>query len=116
MLICSNYEKLNIEMTNLQVLLKSEKLSKVPHNKVVALEWKLKEEGDRWKELKKELNESKRKIAELQGTIDRSEHQSLNAPVVAQSLGRIIRVSYLLLLSNVEDQDQLNYSSGLHVI
>ena len=103
-------------MTNLQVLLKSEKLSKVPHNKVVALEWKLKEEGDRWKELKKELNESKRKIAELQGTIDRSEHQSLNAPVVAQSLGRIIRVSYLLLLSNVEDQDQLNYSSGLHVI
>ena len=103
-------------MTNLQVLLKSEKLSKVPHNKVVALEWKLKEEGDRWKELKKELNESKRKIAELQGTIDRSEHQSLNAPVVAQSLGRIIRVSYLLLLSNVKDQDQLNYSSRLHVI
>ena len=88
----------------------------MPHSKVVALEWKLKKEGDRWKELKKELNESKRKIAELQRIIDRSEHQSLNAPVVAQSLGRIIRVSYLLLLSNVEDQDQLNYSSGLHVI
>lgn len=86
------------------------------HNKVVAFEWKLKKEGDRWKELKKELNESKRKIAELKGIIDRSQHQSLNAPVVAQSLGRIIRVSYLLLLSNVEDQDQLNYSSGLHVI
>lgn len=76
----------------------------------------IKKEGDRWKELKKELNESKRKTAELQGIIDRSQHQSLNAPVVAQSLGRIIRVSYLLLLSNVEDQDQLNYSSGLHVI
>ena len=88
----------------------------MPHNKVVAFEWKLKKEGDRWKELKKELNESKRKIAELKGIIDRSQHQSLNAPVVAQSLGRIIRVSYLLLLSNVEDQDQLNYSSGLHVI
>ena len=88
----------------------------MPHNKVVALKWKLKKEGDSWKELKKELNESKRKIAELQGIIDRSRHQSLNAPVVAQSLGRIIRVSYLLLLSNVEDQDQLNYSSGLHVI
>ena len=88
----------------------------MPHSKVVALEWKLKKEGDRWKELKKELNKSKRKIAELQGFIDRSEHQSLNAPVVAQSLGRIIRVSYLLLLSNVEDQDQLNCSSGLHVI
>ena len=82
----------------------------------MAFEWKLKKEGDRWKELKKELNESKRKIAELKGIIDRSQHQSLNAPVVAQSLGRIIRVSYLLLLSNVEDQDQLNYSSGLHVI
>lgn len=88
----------------------------MPHNKVVAFEWKLKKEGDRWIELKKELNESKRKIAELKGIIDRSQHQSLNAPVVAQSLGRIIRVSYLLLLSNVEDQDQLNYSSGLHVI
>lgn len=88
----------------------------MPYNKVVAFEWKLKKEGDRWKELKKELNESKRKIAELKGIIDRSQHQSLNAPVVAQSLGRIIRVSYLLLLSNVEDQDQLNYSSGLHVI
>lgn len=79
----------------------------------MALEWKLKKEGDKWKELKKEHNESKRKIAELQGIIDRSEHQSLNAPLVVQRLGRIIRV---LLLSNVEDQDQLNYSSGLHVI
>ena len=88
----------------------------MPYNKVVAFKWNLKKEGDRWKELKKELNESKRKIAELQGIIDRSQHQSLNAPLVAQSLGRIIRVSYLLLLSNVEDQDQLNYSSGLHVI
>ena len=87
----------------------------MPHNKVVALEWKLKKEGHRWKELKKELNVSKRKIEELQGIIDRSEHQSLNAPVVAQSLGRIIRASYLLLLSNVEDQDQLSYSSGLHI-
>lgn len=67
----------------------------------MAFEWKLKKEGDRWKELKKELNESKRKIAELQGIIDRSQHHYLR---------------YLLLLSNVEDQDQLNYSSGLHVI
>lgn len=68
------------------------------------------------KSSRKNLMSPKDKIAKLQGIIDRSEHQSLNAPVVAQSLGRIIRVSYLLLLSNVEDQDQLNYSSGLHVI
>lgn len=84
--VCSNCEQLQMQF--------KEELAfnSATHEKVVlALEKKIVEEGEKCRKLQKELEDSKRKIDELQGIIDKSDDLSLNAPAVAKSLGRIIR-------------------------
>lgn len=84
--VCSNCEQLQMQF--------KEELAfnSATHEKVVlALEKKIVEEGEKCRKLQKELEDSKRKIDELQGIIDKSGDLSLNAPAVAKSLGRIIR-------------------------